>query len=125
MALTLKDLDGQYRVTTVSDYTGPVPMQSDGLTEILNGETNRVDKVGCKWNTKLVILSEDEVEFISTVDPTDAADDFCLTTPTGELTRDIVTYRAVMKVARKDDKIRISGQIDDGRVKTVITMMKV
>lgn len=125
MALELKDLDGQYRVTTVSDYKGVVPMQSDGVTEIKNGETNRIDKAGCKWHTQLKILNDSEVEFISTADPTDAAPDFCLTKASGELTRDPVVYRSVMKVARKEDKIRISGQIESGKTVTVITMMKI
>lgn len=122
--LTLKDLDGQYRVTTVSDYHGPVPMQSDGVTVIQNGETNRVDKAGCKWNTKISILSDDEVKFESTADPSEAAPDFCLTKENGELTRNSVTYTTIMKVARKGDKIRLSGQIQHGSVMTVITMMK-
>lgn len=124
MPLTLQDLDGQYRVTTVSDYTGPVPMQSDGITEIKNGETDRVDKAGCKWHTKLTILSDDEVQFESTADPSDAAPDFCLTKQSGELTRDPVTYTSIMKIARKGDKIRLSGQIENGKIITVITMMK-
>lgn len=125
MPLTLQDLDGQYRVTTVSDYQGPVPMQSDGVTEIKNGETDRVDKAGCKWHTKISVISDDEVKFESTADPTDAAPDFCLTKENGELTRDPVTYTTIMKVARKGDKIRLSGQIENGRVTTVITMTKV
>lgn len=124
MPLTLQDLDGQYRVTTVSDYQGPVPMQSDGVTEIRNGETNRVDKAGCKWHTKISVLNDEEVKFESTADPSEAAADFCLTKENGELTRDPVTYTTIMKVARKGDKIRLSGQIENGRVITVITMMK-
>lgn len=124
MTLTLQDLDGQYRVTTVSDYKGPVPMQSDGVTEIRNGETNRVDKAGCKWHTRITVLNDAEVQFESTADPTEAAPDFCLTKANGDLTRDPVTYTTIMKVARKDDKIRLSGQIEFGRVTTVITMTK-
>jgi hypothetical protein len=122
--LTLKDLDGEYRVTTVSDYNGPVPMQSDGVTVIQNGETNRVDKAGCRWNTQISILSDEEVKFESTADPTEAAPDFCLTRENGEPTRDPVTYTTIMKVARKGDKIRLSGQIQHGHVTTVITMLK-
>ncbi len=125
MSLTLQDLDGQYRVTTISDYTGPIPMQSDGITEILNGETDRTDAAGCKWHTKLSILNDNEVQFESTADPTDAKPDFCLTKPNGELTRDPLTYTTTLKVARKDDKIRLSGQIENGRVITVITMTKI
>lgn len=125
MALQIKDLDGKYRVTSISDYKGPVPMQSDGETVIQNGETNRVDAAGCKWHTKIVIISDDEVRFDSTADPTDAKPDFCLTRENGELTRDPVTYSTTMKVARKGDKIRLSGQIQHGHVITVITMTKI
>ncbi len=125
MPLSVTDLDGQYRVTTVSDYSGPVPMQSDGVTEIKNGETNRVDKAGCKWQTKLTVVNDEEVRFESIADPSEAAKDFCLTKPNGEMTRDPVTYTTIMKVARKGDKIRLSGQIENGKTITVITMMKI
>ncbi|MDD9901133.1 MAG: hypothetical protein OXT65_09170, partial [Alphaproteobacteria bacterium] len=124
MTLTTQDLDGTYRVTTVTDYTGPVPMQSDGETEIVNGETHRVDKKGCKWRTRFTVLSETEVQMDSTADPSEAEADFCLTTASGELTRDPVTYTTVLNVARKGDKIRLSGQIDHGNIATVITMIK-
>ena len=124
MTLTLKDLDGQYRVTTASDYSGVVPMQSDGVTEIKNGETNRTDKAGCLWTTKLTVLNDGEVRFESTADPSKAKADFCLTGENGQLTRDPVTYTTVMKVARKEDKIRLSGQIQYGGIATLITMTK-
>lgn len=124
-SLTIKDIDGQYRVSTVSDYTGPVPMQSDGVTEIKDGKTHRVDAAGCVWRTEITVLSDSEVEFKSTADPSNAKPDFCLTRENGELTRDPVTYTTIMKVARKEDKIRLSGQIQHGKIITVITMTKV
>ena len=123
--MDIKELDGKYRVTTVSDYNGPVPMKSDGETELVNGMTNRVDKAGVKWTTKITPLSATEVLFESTADPEDAAADFCLTKPNGELTRDPVTYTTKLAIARKDGKIRLSGQIENGKVKTIITMTKV
>ena len=125
MALELKDLDGKYQVTTISDYHGPVPMKSDGVTEIKGGQTHRIDAAGCKWTTKLTILSENEVKFESTADPKDAAKDFLLTKENGELTHDPVTYTSVLKVARKDSKIRLSGNIHHGKILTVITMTKI
>ena len=125
MPLTLKDLDGRYRVTTVSDYTGPLPMQSDGETEIRDGRTGRVDKKGVRWETVLTMVSDDEVRFESTADPSDADDDFCLTGDDGAPTRDPVLYSTVLKVARKDDRIRLSGRIEHGKVVTVITMVKI
>lgn len=123
--MDITELDGKYNVTTLSDYHGPVPMRSDGVTEIINGTTNRVDDAGVKWTTTLTPISDAEVAFESVADPTDAADDFCLTLPNGDLTRDPVTYKATLKVARKGDKIRLSGQIEHGKVTTVITMTKI
>jgi hypothetical protein len=120
-----KELDGKYQVTTLSDYDGPVPMRSDGVTEIKDGKTSRVDQAGVKWATVLTPLNDDEVLFESTADPTDAAGDFCLTLPSGNLTRDPVVYKAKLKVSRKGDKIRLSGQIEHGKVVTVITMTKI
>ena len=100
-------------------------MQSDGLTEIKDGKTHRTDKAGVIWSTKIRVLSDTEVEFKSTADPSNAAPDFCLTAENGTLTRDPVTYTTIMKVARKEDKIRLSGQIQHGSVITMITMTKV
>lgn len=125
MTLTLKDLDGKYRVTTVTDYKGPLPMQSDGETELKDGRTDRTDKKGVRWTTRLAVLSDDEVSFESVADPSGADPDFCLTDARGAPTRDPVTYKTTLKVARKDDRIRLSGQIGHGNVVTVITMMKI
>lgn len=125
MTLNLKDLDGKYRVTTISDYKGPVPMKGDGITEIKDGQTERIDAAGCKWSTRLTVLNDDEVRFESTADPKDAAADFLLTTESGVLTNDPVTYTTTLKVARKDNKIRLSGNIQHGKILTVITLAKI
>lgn len=123
--MDIKELDGKYRVTTVSDYDGPVPMQSDGETIIKDGMTHRTDKAKVRWATKITPISDTEVLFESLADPTDAATDFCLTKPNGELTRDPVTYTTRLSVSRKGDKIRLSGQIEHGKIKTIITMTKI
>ncbi len=119
------DLDGTYRVTTVSNYDGPIEKKSDGTTEIKDGRTHRIDDAGCVWTSQLVPLNDHEVEFISTADPTNANPDFCLTTANGQLTRDPVTYKTVLKMDRKGDKIRLSGQIEHGATTIIITMMKI
>lgn len=124
MPLTQKDLDGLYRISTVTDYSGPLPMQSDGETEIIDGQTNRVDKKGCQWNTRLTLLNEGEVRFESTADPIDADEDFLLVGQNGLPTRDPVEYEAVLKVSQMGNRIRLSGQIAHGEVITVITMIK-
>ena len=124
MTLTLEDLNGKYRVTTISDYDGPVPMKSDGITEIKNGRTQRTDAAGVKWTTQLDVLNDGEVKLTSTADPSGAKEDFLLTSETGELTHKPVVYTAVLKVSRKDSAIRLSGTIEHGKISTVITMAK-
>ena len=123
--MDIKDLDGTYRVTTISDYDGPVPMQSDGQTVVKDGMTSRIDKARVKWTTRITPVSETEVLFESLADPSDAAPDFCLIKPNGDLTRDPVTYTTRLQVARKGDKIKLSGQIDHGKIKTILTMIKI
>lgn len=125
MPLTQKDLDGKYRITTISDYQGPLPLQSDGETEIADGHTDRVDKKGCRWTTKLTLLNDKEVLFESKADPRTADNDFLLIGENGMPTRHPVNYKTVLKVAQKDDRLRLSGRIEHGKVITVITMTKI
>jgi hypothetical protein len=125
MTLTLKDLDGKYRVTTVSDYQGPVPMKSDGVTEVKNGKTERKDAAGVRWSTSFEVLSDSEVKLTSTADPSNAKEDFLLTKESGELTHEEVTYATILKASRKGDEIRLSGTIKHGDVSTIITMTKI
>lgn len=118
------DLDGTYRITTISNYDGPVEKKSDGTTEIKDGRTHRVDEAGCVWTSELIPISENQVKFVSTADPTNANPDFCLTAENGQLTRDPVTYSTVLDMARMGEKIKLSGQIEHGAMTTIITMIK-
>lgn len=122
--MDIQDIDGVYRISTVSDYQGPIEKRSDGVTEVVNGQTHRTDDAGCIWTTTIKYISESEVEFISVADPSNADPDFCLTTEGGDLTREPVTYKTVLKVDRKGEKIRLSGQINHGGTTTLITMIK-
>jgi hypothetical protein len=124
MTLSIKDLDGTWRVTTITDTKGPVPLQSDGETTVSNGRTDRTDKKGCRWMSQMTVLSDDSVRFDSVADPTDADADFCLMTEGNQPTREPVEYSCVLKVARQGDKMRLSGQIAHGQAQTVITMTK-
>src|SRR3954470_4326793 len=101
MPLTTADLEGKYRVTTVSDYNGPVPMKSDGITEIKNGRTDRIDANGVKWTTEFSVINEHEVKLTSTADPKNAKAEFLLTDERGQLTNDPVVYTSILKAARK------------------------
>lgn len=117
-------LDGKYNVTSTTDYQGPLEKKSDGVTEIRDGQTCRYDRANCLWTSTFNILSDNEVEMVSVADPSDADIDFLLTAPDGSPTRNPVTYRSILKMARKDDKIQLSGQIEYGGTLTFLTMRK-
>lgn len=117
-------LDGKYRITTTSSYQGPIERRSDGETEIINSATERFDDANCKWTSTFTILSENEVKMVSVADPTESAIDFLLTAPDGSPTREVTTYEAVLKLARKGDKVQISGQIEYGYDVIFLTMRK-
>lgn len=122
------ELDGKYRISTTTSYQGPLEKRSDGETEIINGQTSRIDDAGCKWTSTFEIIGvqgEEQVKMTSTADPSTAAVDFLLTRPDGSPTRDPVTYEAIMKLARKGDKVQISGQIEYGNDVVFITMRSV
>ncbi len=119
------ELDGTYQVSSMTDYKGPLQKKSDGITEIRDGKTNRHDDANCKWTSTFTILNDTEVEMVSIADPADADADFLLTRPDGAPTRDPVTYTAKLKLARKDDKIQMSGQIDYGNDIVFLTMRKI
>jgi hypothetical protein len=117
-------LDGKYLVTSTTDYKGPLEKKSDGETEIRNGQTRRYDRANCLWTSQFNILSETEVEMVSKADPVNADVDFLLTRPDGSPTREAVTYKTKLKLARKDDRIQLSGQISYGGDLTFVTMRK-
>lgn len=118
-------LDGKYLVTSTTDYKGPLEKKSDGETEIRDGQTRRYDRVNCLWTSTFKILSDTEVEMTSVADPAEADLDFLLTRPDGSPTREAVTYKTILKLARKDDKILLSGQISYGGDVTFVTMRRI
>lgn len=117
-------LDGKYLVTSTTDYKGPLEKKSDGETEIRDGQTRRYDRANCLWTSTFNILSETEVEMVSVADPADADIDFLLVAPDGSPTRHPVTYKTTLKLARKDDRIQMSGQIQYGKDLTFLTLRK-
>ena len=119
------ELDGKYHITTTSSYHGPIEKRSDGQTEIVNGQTERFDDANCKWTSTFEVLSENEVKMTSVADPSEAAIDFSLVAPDGSPTREPVTYEAILKLARKEDRIQISGQIQYGQDIVLLTMRKI
>lgn len=119
------ELDGTYQVSSTTSYQGPLEKKSDGTTEIKNGQTERRDDANCLWTSSFTVISENEVEMISVADPTEANGDFSLTKPDGSPTREPVTYKATLKLARKGDKIQMSGEIDYDNDITLLTMRKI
>jgi hypothetical protein len=118
-------LDGKYHISTTSSYQGPIEKRSDGETEIINGKTERFDDANCKWTSTFEIISDTEVKMTSIADPTDAVPEFLLTTPAGVPTREPTTYEATLKLARKGDRIQMSGQIEYGLDIIFLTMRKI
>lgn len=119
------ELDGIYQVSSTTSYQGPLEKKSDGTTEIKNGQTMRRDDANCLWTSTFTILSDNEVEMVSVADPSEADCDFSLTKPDGTPTREPVTYKAVLKLARKGDKIQLSGQVEYDNDVTLLTMRKI
>lgn len=119
------ELDGIYQVSSASNYDGPLVKRSDGTTEIRNGQTSRHDGNNVLWTSTFKILSDTEVEMVSVADPGGAREDFALLRPNGTPTRDIVTYNSILRLARKGDKLQLSGQIEYGNEIIILTMRRV
>jgi len=116
------ELDGTYLITTTTSYKGPLEKRSDGETIISNGQTSRVDDANCQWTSTFEIISDQEVKMTSIADPSNADIDFLLTSPDGAPTRDSVTYETTLKLARKGERIQMSGQINYGNDVVFLTM---
>ena len=118
------ELDGTYQVSSTSNYEGPLQRRSDGVTEIRQAQTSRRDGNKVLWTSTFRVLSETEVEMVSVADPRDAHGDFALLRPDGSPTRDTVTYTSTLRLARKGDKLQMSGQIEYGNEIVLLTMRK-
>lgn len=119
------ELDGTYRVITVSSYDGPIERKSDGVTEIRNGQTNRRDDSDILWTSTFTVMDDGQVKMVSVADPTEARNDAALIRPDGTPTRSPVTYESVMKLSRKGDRIQMSGQIQYGNEIVILTMRRI
>lgn len=119
------DLDGTYQISTVSNYDGPLERRSDGTTVISGGKTERRDDNDVLWTSTFEVVSDTEVKMTSLADPSDSRPDFALTRPNGSPTRDPVTYESILRLARKGDKIQMSGQIEYGNEIVFLTMRSI
>lgn len=121
----MHELDGEYNIKTTTNYEGVMPKKSDGVTCIENGQTHRVDEVGCEWQSSFDVISETQVKMTSVADPSNADIDFLLTKPNGDLTSDPVRYETILKLQRKGDRLQMSGSINYGSETIFITMRKI
>lgn len=118
-------LDGIYQVTSVSSYAGPIEKRSDGQTEIRNGQTWRYDEANVLWTSTFRVIDENQVEMTSHADPSKADLDHLLIGENGLPTSQPVTYTATLKLARKGDKLQMSGQIQFGPEIVMLTLRKI
>lgn len=118
------NLDGKYQVTSTSNYDGPLERKSDGITIIRNGETARFDENNVLWSSRFRVLNEKEVEMTAIADPAEAKEGFALTRPDGSPTLEPVTYKTILRLARKEGKIQMSGQIEYGDEIVLLTMRR-
>lgn len=119
------ELDGKYKISSTTSYDGPLDKKSDGITEIIDGKTERRDDANVLWTSNFNVLNDNEVEMISIADPSESPEDFSLTNPDGTPTREPVTYKAILKLSRKGDKIQMSGQVEYDDNITLLTMRKI
>jgi hypothetical protein len=61
---------------------------------------------------------------VAVADPTEARADFALLKHDGSPSRAITTYTSRLRLARKDDKIQLSGEIEYGDEIVLLTMRK-
>mgnify|MGYP003675218015 CR=1 FL=1 len=115
-------LDGLYFVVTTNRNK---TNKSDSKTEIKSNRTERYDESNCKWSSLFEIISDTEVKMTSVADPRNADIDFYLSTPNGTPTRSPLTYESILRLARKGDKIQMSGQIDHGGGLIFLTMNRI
>lgn len=125
MGLTVEELDGKYDVTSETSDGGPYVLNGDGTTEIRNGQTYRKDKNGYIWESAFSIEG-DKVRMESTIDPSHAeGDDKFIKDEKGNPTRSMMTYHAILDVARDGDTLVLKGEIKHGNISTRLTMTKV
>lgn len=119
-----QDLDGTYTVTSLTDYRGPLQKQSDGITEIKDGKTYRVDEAGCEWRSTFEWVSETQVKMTSVADPKNARRDFLLIGPNGAPTAEPQIYESTLTVKRMGEKVQMTGTISYGAETIFLTMRK-
>lgn len=127
MALTLDELDGIYQVHT--DIIGGTPdshrVNADGVTQIRNGRTFRKDQNGFIWESQLSIAGEDEVEIVSTLDPSHSKNGKFILDEKGNPTKAMVSYKGILRVSNIDGLITLQGDFEHAGLTTRLTLTRV
>ncbi|TAL30612.1 MAG: hypothetical protein EPN97_12415 [Alphaproteobacteria bacterium] len=125
MAITIEELDGKYEVFSQKIGGGTNVPDGDGTTEIRNGLTYRKDKNGFIWESAFTIAGADQVQMESTIDPSHAGADKFIKDEKGNLTKGMLTYRAILNATRDNGKLVLKGDINHGGEITRLTLKKI
>lgn len=125
VAITIEELDGKYEVFSQKIGGGTNVPDGDGTTEIRNGLTYRKDKNGFIWESAFTIAGADQVQMESTIDPSHAGADKFIKDEKGNLTKGMLTYRAILNATRDNGKLVLKGDINHGGEITRLTLKKI
>jgi hypothetical protein len=124
VAITIEELDGKYEVFSEKIAGGINVPDGDGTTEIRNGLTYRKDKNGFIWESSFTIAGKDKVQMESTIDPSHAGADKFIRDEKGNLTKGMLTYRAILDASRDNGRLVLKGEINHGGEVTRLTLRK-
>lgn len=125
MAITLKDIDGKYVITSETSDGGPYKINGDGMTEIRQGRTSRTDANGFVWESVFSVAGKDKILLSSTLDPGKSNEDAYIKDNKNNLTREKVTYSGELAVSEAGGKLVLKGEIRAGIVTTRLTMTRI
>ncbi len=124
MTITIEELDGKYEVFSEKIGGGVNVPDGDGTTEIRNGLTYRKDKNGFIWESSFTIAGKDKVQMESTIDPSHAGADKFIRDEKGNLTKGMLTYRAILDVSHEGPRLVLKGDINHGGEVTRLILRK-
>ncbi len=124
MDISVLDIDGFYKVESVTDGETAFSPKGDGVTEIKNGLTFRKDQNGCIWESLFTVAGDDAVQLETTVDPSHTPPGYYISDENGNPTKSIVVYKSMLDLAEQDGRIVMSGTIKHGKITTKLTFTR-
>lgn len=124
MSLTLEILDGTYRMRSQATNGNALIPDDDGDTVIHNGMNFHKDANGFIWESHFTILNHEQVEMVTTVDPSHGGSAAFLIDASGNPTKGMVTYKAVLNAHREGATLILRGDIHHSGSITSITLTK-